>query len=173
MVKTQGSLQTKATCGSKACLLGYRVCPEGHSPTAIICSDSGTWASVECKTTTKVGRRFEMCSFKKTWRHFSEFLQHIPNNVGPRTLCKLLFWFSQRCPLEQLMEYTSLKKKSCSKCCGVIRKALARYMLKLSDSELLGDHPKTVVCIDETYFTKKKRTRSGFRVRWACRLDKI
>ncbi len=38
-------------------------------------------------------------------------------------------------------------------------------MCYLTETELLGDRPDTVVVIDETYFTRKKRARGGFEGR--------
>ena len=77
--------------------------------------------------------------------------------IGPRKLCCLIYWYSERILLEQIMEYTGLKRRTVSTACYYFSALLAKRMFSLNEDVLLGDDPDTVVMIDVTHLTKKKR----------------
>ncbi len=64
--------------------------------------------------------------------------------------------------MEQLRTYTGLKAKSATAACSVLRHILTNYVLDKFAGVKFGDRPNTAVCIDETWFTQKKRNISGF-----------
>ena len=84
-------------------------------------------------------KRRLFCKHKYSIRKLHSILKKLPNSVGPASLLKFLYWFSQRIPIEQLMNYTGMKSKTASKCFWVIRWILTQFMLKISLSEKLGD----------------------------------
>jgi len=96
-----------------------------------------------------------VCRHKKTWRVPGSFMMHLPNTVSPVNLCRFIYWFSQMIPLEQIINYTGLSRKTASKCADHLRSLLNTAMEK--ENEKLGGADNLVVCIDETYLTKKKQ----------------
>ena len=118
--------------------------------------------------------KVRFCTAKKiSWRELpGSFVQKMPNSIGPQAMLRLLWWFSQRLPIEQIMEYTCLSAYSVREGLVQIRKAIGVKMMSLQDSEMLGDRPNTVVCVDETFFSKKKN-RGGFVGRITVGMTKI
>ena len=114
------------------------------------------------------GRRVNgsICPKKKTWHMKPQLMSKMPNSVTPQQMCRLLYWFSQRIPAEQLVAYTGIPPKSLTKCVKVLRETLKDIMIEDSKyGEKLGAAPNTAVCLDEIFITKKKKNRGGFRGR--------
>ena len=81
-------------------------------------------------------------------------------------MLRILFWYSQKMGISQMFEYTKIPIKSLSRACGIIRKKLAKLILRnQADEEELMGRGHTAVLIDCTWVTKKKRNRGGFRGR--------
>ncbi len=102
------------------------------------------------------------CGFKRTWRAYDGISHLFPNVMQPPLFLRFLFWFSQRIPMEQLRTYTGLKDKSASAACSVLRHILTNHVLDVFAGVKFGDRPNTALCINETWFTQKKRDISGF-----------
>lgn len=67
--------------------------------------------------------------------------------------------------LEQATQKSGLPTKAYRTAFQLFRDALLRDVQKLGSGERLGDREGTVVCIDETFITKKKKQGGGFRGR--------
>ena len=106
---------------------------------------------------------------KPSWRtNTGSFMHKISNRVGPQKLARLIFWFAQKASPKQISSRTGIHEGSASHSCLWIRAAILRYMLKLTENEMIGggyDDTTLVVLVDETYITKKKRQRGGFQGR--------
>ena len=85
----------------------------------------------------------------------------LPKSVGPVKLCRIMYWFSQRAPLEQITKYSKAGPKSIRHVCYSLRKVLARIMLQKREDELLGGD-NLAVLINETLMTTPKKTATGF-----------
>ena len=73
------------------------------------------------------------CSQKLSFRNFEgSFFDGLPNSLGPSKVLLFLYWFSQRIPLEQLMNYTGLKQKTAAKASMYVRKKLVEFMKELT-----------------------------------------
>jgi transposase-like protein len=105
------------------------------------------------------------CGGSTTWRTSNSFMTRIPNSVNPQGLCRTIYWFRQKCPAEQLTQYSGLCEKTCRKVVNELRRTLTNFMLKETQDTQLGALPGTAVCLDETFFTNKKRNRGGFQGR--------
>ena len=96
------------------------------------------------------------CGNTKSWRVVGSLIIFLPNSVTPIWLLKVMFWFSERSPLEQIQTNVGFKNNTTADAVNMLRTLLAKAMLAISEKEeLLGDKPITVVCIDETFFTKR------------------
>ena len=126
--------------------------------------------SCECKDVFKVLSsekspyvKCKKCDNTKSWRVVGSLMSFLPNSVTPIWLLKVMFWFSQRSPLEQIQTNVGFKNNTTADAVNMLRTLLTEAMIAISEKErLLGDRPNTVVCIDETFFTKRKRNGGGF-----------
>lgn len=80
-------------------------------------------------------------------------------------MCRLLYWFSQRAPIEQIAHYTGLKPATGAKACDYISECLSNIMINIGQAEMPSVSPETVTCVDATYFTKPTRMHGGRIVR--------
>ena len=95
------------------------------------------------------------CSERKSMSGLGpSIFSHLSKSMGPSKTCQFIFWFSQRSSIEQIMTYTGLKRKTVAKASNYLRKKITEHMIHISSSEKLGDRPGTIVCIDETFFTR-------------------
>ena len=101
---------------------------------------------------------FIQCGGYQSYRA-AGFPSLIPNSVGPGQLVRLIWWFSQRTPIEQASVYSGCRKKTTSKVFFQIRSKINEEMFKICTDENLGG-PGKVVCVDETFLTKKKKSKA-------------
>ena len=106
---------------------------------------------------------------KPSWRsNTGSFMHKISNRVGPQKLARLIFWFAHKASPKQISSRASTHQGSASHACLWIRATILKYMLKLTEDEMISggyDDKNIVVLVDETYITKKNRQRGGFQGR--------
>ena len=71
------------------------------------------------------------------WRSQESFMRRIgiSNRINPMKFLRLLYWFGQRIPIEQMITYTGIKAKSLASAVGCLRLALTKKMLKMTRSD--------------------------------------
>ena len=135
-------------------------CEHGHMWKPYFSSFNSSFCS--CKTNfdepiedefgNAAGTKVKFCTAKKiSWRELpGSFVQKMPNSIGPQAMLRLLWWFSQRLPIEQIMEYTCLSAYSVREGFVQIRKAIGVKIISLQGGGMLGKRLNTSVCLDET-----------------------
>ena len=78
------------------------------------------------------------------------------NRINPMQFLRLLYWFGQRIPIEQIITYTGIKTKSLASAVGCLGLALTKKMLKMTMSSGKLGRGNTVVLIDCTFVTTNK-----------------
>ena len=101
------------------------------------------------------------CNQWLNWRSVGGFVAKLPVGITPENLVRILFWFSQKLSLKQISTFAGIPPKTTRKVVKLIRTTMTEYMQTLNTAEKLGGDGR-VVCIDETYVTKRKRNRAGF-----------
>ena len=112
------------------CVLPAR-CTNGHPWNPRRTSmNSCTW---ECKSTVQYeatnpenGEKYTATKFcksaKKSWRSTTGSIYELwSKRVGPSTIVRILYWFSQKIPIEQLVHHTKVNAKALGKICDRIR----------------------------------------------------
>ena len=92
------------------------------------------------------------------WRSDESFMTRLgmSNRINPMKFLRLLYWFGQRVPIEQLVNYTGIKAKSVANAVSCIRPALTKKMIKMRTNDGKLGRGNTVVVIDCTFITKRK-----------------
>ena len=75
---------------------------------------------------------------------------------------KGVYWFLEPVPITTVLKHTGLSKHCYRLLAYYLRTMMFEEIQGLQSSLPLLGGPGKVVCIDETYFTKKKRSRGGF-----------
>ena len=65
-------------------------------------------------------------------------MHKILNRVGLQKLARLIFWFAHKASPKQLSSRTGIHQGSASHACLWIRAAILKYMLKLTEDEMIG-----------------------------------
>ena len=107
------------------------------------------------------------CNWRSTWRQFDSLMSFLPNSLTPRCLLKILFRVSQRDSLDSICENVKgIPRRTLQESTQILRELLTEAMLSEQfTGAKLGADPHTVVCVDETHFTRRKHSRSGFQGR--------
>ena len=97
----------------------------------------------------------------RSWRAFPGICGFFPNSVQAPELIRLLSWFSQRNPQDQIAHETGLPSTTVGDCCTVLRQSITKHMISLNSDVIMGD-ASTTVLVDCSYFTKPMRNSAGF-----------
>ena len=113
---------------------------------------------------------FGQCNLKKTWRRPGSLPFFLPSNVKPDSFLKGVYYFAEDATPQTAIKYSGLKGKAFGSLATHLRMmchaAIQKLMTK-EDMPNLGGKPHLAVCIDETYFTRKKIARGGFQGRYS------
>lgn len=104
--------------------------------------------------------RMRMCNKRMTWRQNGSFQKDLPNTMKPINLLKGLYWFLEGTTTKTGRKQSQLTEKQWSLLSWKIRKTMFED-LNEGGGEKLGGRG-VAVCVDETFFTKKKKVRGGF-----------
>jgi hypothetical protein len=86
----------------------------------------------------------------------------LPINLNHVQLVKALYWFIQKIPFEQACHQTGCPGKTLRQVYLQIRLALFYQMKAVSSSKIGGPPEEYAVVLDQTFWTKRKRSRGGF-----------
>jgi transposase-like protein len=101
-----------------------------------------------------------------TWRLPGTLAHNLPSNVKPVQLVKGIYWYMQEVPLKTVRAQCNLAEKSARALFYHLRMIMTARVFQLQGSLPMLGGPGRVVCIDETFFTKKKRAKGGFQGRY-------
>ena len=88
----------------------------------------------------------------------------LPDNLEPSQFAKLAFWYAEADTCKRIKQESGVTHKTFTKVLQAFRKVMYWFCTEGNGANQLGG-PGRIVCVDETYFTKKKNSRSGFRGR--------
>lgn len=153
-------------------------CPQGHTwPWAVglHCRKRGQDEDEEDSDGMPQRKRGRLCNKKMSWtgprfpRGVEPDLTRVPcplaqgfaRSLAPEGLIKALYWFSMRVSFAQAVASSGLHEKVLRRVFLRIREAL-QSRLHGAEWPKLGGPPDTyAVCIDETFFTKRRRVAGG------------
>ena len=123
-------------------------------------------AKASSRKKKKAGSTMKMCSHKRVWKntkHREDFpsADKLPK-ILPHKLLKILWNFSQMFTQEYSIWDTGLSRDTVGSIYYMLRDSLGCFMTKVQGQRKIGGRGK-VVCLDETFFCKKPKNKSGFR----------
>ena len=107
-------------------------------------------------------RRRKVCNKRLTWRQPLSFQAKLCRNLRPKEYLKSLYWFIDQVPLHVARKQAGVSEKQWRGLSYNLRKLMRDDIERQGAGVKLGGRGK-VVCVDETFFTKKRRTRGGFQ----------
>ena len=115
--------------------------------------------------------RKKLCNKKMTWRRPGTLPNYLGNNFKPAEYLASLYWFASDSSYKAARKQAGVSMKNwrgfATKIRGILRLSVARF----SSAQLGGDG--RIVCVDETFLTKKKHCKGGFRGRATAGTKKI
>ena len=107
-----------------------------------------------------------LCNRKRTWRTEAASLQaQLPCTMSPDSLVKGLYWFLASVKNKVARDESGLTDKAFRKLNALCRMAMAEELEALQAHLPQLGGPGKIVCVDETFFTRKRNCRGGFRGR--------
>ena len=109
--------------------------------------------------------RKKWCDSSVTHRTPGGFWHSLPDNLKPLQFITWLYWFAEKATSLQKMRTESRLSQYVN---GALVESLQKVMwwkLQKDSSDSKRGGPGKIVCMDCTYFTKKRRSRSGFEGR--------
>ena len=104
------------------------------------------------------------CNKKNFWRCENSLQSYLPSNMTPVKFLKGLYWFLEPTSVTSVLKHSGLASKTYCALSFMLRCLMLDDIESLQASlPLMGGRPDRAVCVDETYFTKPKTSRSGFR----------
>ena len=100
----------------------------------------------------------KQCLKKRSWRAFCPLSQYLPNSISPRKLVKVLFYWSQKIPMQTVSLWLGIDRGTLREVYQVIRSYICEWLI-FENQQLLGG-PGLVVVVDETFITPRKKSRS-------------
>ena len=107
--------------------------------------------------------RQKRCSKKTRWYESSSLLMTLPT-LRPEVLLQVLYYFAQKTPIEKVVHEVGLSPSTVASVYNGLRGAIVDHLGKVEPQTRLGG-PDSVVCVDETYVTRRKTNRGGFQGR--------
>ena len=102
------------------------------------------------------------CNLSRTWRQPGTLQVRLARNMSITEYLRALYWFLEPVPFATVLKQSGMSEKTYRRLCYQLRSIMFEKIQAMQDSlPLLGGRGRAV-CIDETYFTKKKRSRGGF-----------
>lgn len=148
-------------------ILVPRLCPRGH-PFQI--NHSGIRCrrpmpdSYEADSDNEMKRKKNWCDLKVSHRTPETFLHACPDNTKPTSFATWMFWFAELATLKRMRTEADISTPNCAACVKSVQKVMWWSLQQALTDEKWGG-PGLIVCMDCTFFTKKKRSRSGFQGR--------
>ena len=140
-------------------------CPAGHSWSVYTPTDQRRphfWCR-KVLLKRKRGQDKKRCHKKGRLSDNSPFLQHAPD-VAPDQLLQLLYFFAQAQSISETVHETGLSASAVADGYSCFRVTIANFMSWFTAGIVLGG-PNRVVLVDETFVTRKRRSRGGFQGR--------
>ena len=103
-------------------------------------------------------RVHKRCNYKKSWRVKGTLPKYLPRNITPEMYLRTLYWFSSDCTNKQILAETKIKKGAWQSFKQRLRDLLWLRINRQQLNHKLGGAGRVVV-VDETFFTKKRRTK--------------
>lgn len=129
-------------------------------------STTGGYPCVHCTQRLRDGEGDQRCNSRMTWRLPGTLAHNLPSNVKPVQLVKGIYWYMQEVPLKTVRAQCNLAEKSARALFYHLRMIMTARVFQLQGSLPMLGGPGRVVCVDETFFTKKKRAKGGFQGRY-------
>ena len=107
---------------------------------------------------TPMFQKEKQCLKKKSWRTFCPMSQYLPNSISPRKLVKILFYWSQKIPMQTVSLWLGIDRGTLREAYQVIRSYICDWLILQNQQLLRG--PGLAVVIDETFITPRKKSRS-------------
>ena len=102
------------------------------------------------------------CNLNRTWRQDGTLQVRLARNMSITEYLRALYWFLEPVPFHTVIKQSGIAEKTYRQLCYQLRTMMFEKMQEVQGTlPLLGGRGKAV-CIDETYFTKKKRCRGGW-----------
>ena len=105
----------------------------------------------------------KLCNKKLTWRRPGTLPKYLANNYTPAQYLASLYWFASDAPYRTARKQAKVSSKNWAGFLARVRSILWLCVARLNPAQLGGEGK--IVCIDETFLTKKKRCKGGFRGR--------
>ena len=149
-----------------------RCCPHGHEWNRFYSNFDGGNVFLHCvapmilvpdSEDEEEGQMKKLCNRKMTWRQRGTLPYALCRTMRPDQYVALLYWFASDAPYKTCKKEANVTQAMWSKAVARLRSILWLRLCKDSEQPLGG--PGKVVCIDETFICKKKRSRGGFQGR--------
>ena len=99
---------------------------------------------------------------RQTWISPLSFQSCLPANITISQFLKALFWFGEAVPIKTARKNSGMSPKNFRSLYYYMRMLMTVKVQKLQLLMPKLGGPNRIVCIDETYFTQKKRNAAGF-----------